>query len=240
MSLRTELHAWLIVYELGQMERFLELLHTAIKDGKEELTTSIEEQTNSLSDDEKKKFYEYYDQELIEWDDDFPRLVFSSFIVSWYSLIERHLLDFCSNHELQITISIEDRENYGEGIRRAQKFLQRAAGYAIATKYWEELNRIKQLRNIIVHEQGRLLYSRDAFPKSISVKLVNDEIVYLQIEEHLLRYLQTNNLFKRAGTFKWLYIMPTLEYCQYLIKFGKEFFLKLHQDFWNKTDRDSS
>jgi hypothetical protein len=229
---------WLVSEELRQMRRYLNLLHTAISDRQKQLDASIKNVASTMSEDEKEEFYDSYEDEFIEAGADFPRLLFSSFVVSWYSFIENHLINFCRSQELSISISIQDNENYGEGIRRAYNFLNRAAGYQIENIHWQELIRIGKTRNRIVHNGGRLPSSHFNMPNhgipvrvndSRAIPIKHDEVtLYLQIEEDLYHYLQTHQLLEYSGSFQ---ITPTYEYCEHLVKFGLKFFDKLYKDF---------
>lgn len=220
---------WLISYELGQMGRYLDLLHSAINENQKQFETSIEKITSTMSKNEKEDFYAFNEDDFIEVNADFPKLLFSSFVVSWYSFVEIHLINFCKYRNLKISISIQDNENYGEGIRRAYNFLNRATNYQIDNVHWQELTRIGKTRNKIVHNNGRLSFSLyEGLSNSIPVKVDKDITYYLQIEQDLYGYLQTHNLLEFTGLF---YLAPTFDYCKHLVQFGLSFFEKLYKDF---------
>lgn len=220
---------WLITYELEQMGRYLDLLHTAIIENQKQFDASIEEIVKDMSAEERSGFYSLNEDEFIEVGADFPRLLFSSFVVSWYSFVENHLIDFCRFRNLKISVSIQDNVNYGEGIRRAYNFLNRAANYQIDNIHWQELIRVGKTRNRLVHNGGRLPYSHINMPNNGVPVRVHDEVtLYLQIEEDLYHYLQTHHLLEYSGSFQ---LTPTYEYCEHLVKFGLEFFGKLYKDF---------
>lgn len=219
---------WLLSYELKQMGRYLDLLSFAVNENQKQFDASIEQATKSMSEDEKEDFYTFYEDDFIEVGADFPRLLYSSFVVSWYSFVEVHLVNFCKHRNLKISISIQDNENYGEGIRRAYNFLNRAAGYQIDNTHWQELIRIGKTRNKLVHNNGRLSYSTGEAKSGVLVKVHEDETLYLQIEQDLYGYFQTHNLIEFTGLF---YITPTFEYCKHLVQFGFSFFEKLYKDF---------
>ena len=233
---------WLVSEKFEQMGRYLTLLHTAISENQKQLDASIEKVASTMSDDEKEGFYDAYEDEFIEAGADFPRLLFSSFVVSWYSFVENQLISFCKSQELKISISIQDNEYYGEGIRRAYNFLNRAVGYQIDNEHWKELIRIGKTRNKIVHNGGRLPYSNFNVPNNgvpvtiddyLSIPIKEEVILYLQIEEDLYKYLQTHQLLEFSGLFQ---ITPTYEYCEHLVKFGLEFFGKLYKDFSKESE----
>jgi len=233
---------WLISEELEQMGKYLDLLHTAISDNQNQLDASIKKFTETLSTEDKKIFYESYENEFFdeffELNADFPRLLFSSFVVSWYSFVETNLVGFCRSRKLKISISIQDNENYGEGIRRAYNFLNQAAYYQIDNMHWQELTRIGKTRNKIVHNNGILPFSLLSTANNlIPVKVNEDETIYVQIETDLYQYLQKHNLLEYRGLYQ---ITPTFKYCKHLVDFGLEFFGKLHKDFSEERKKINS
>jgi hypothetical protein len=224
---------WLISYELKQMERYVDLLHVAISDNQKQFDASIEEITSAMSKEEKDQFYVINEDDFIEVESDFPRLLFSSFVVSWYSFVENHLLDFCRFRNFKITVSIQDNEHYGEGIRRAYNFLERAAGYKIDNEHWQELTRIGKTRNRIVHNNGRIPSSPlDMVNNGTPVKVEGGQTYYLQVDRDLYDYFQRHHLVEYSGLFQ---ITPNLDYCKHLVKFGLELFEKLQKDFSKKS-----
>jgi hypothetical protein len=222
---------WIVTYELKQMGRYLDLLYIAIQDNQKHFYESIEQIARDMTTEEKEEFYQFHEDDFIEASRDFPRLLFSSFVVSWYSFTESHLINFCKGRNLEIALSIQDNEHYGKGIRRAYTFLDRAANYKIDNIHWQELKHIGKTRNRLVHENGRLTYSHvNNSPKNnVPVKALDQETVYLHVDSDLHRYLQAHNLIEFTGLF--YYITPNFDYCKHLVDFGMEFFVKLYKDF---------
>lgn len=171
-----------------------------------------------------------YTDELIEAGEDFPQLLFLSFIVTWYSFIELKLLDLCEHLKLSISISPKDNSNFGQGITKARKFLLACKDYEIDGKHWQELTTIRRFRNIIVHEGGRL--SCDYFKPDrqyASHTLENGVTIYISVDETLFHYLQKHNMIRFSNP-PFVDINPTFEYSKYLVEFGKEIFDKLYSD----------
>lgn len=222
---------WLITHELEQMDRYIDLLNAAIGDNQKQLEASIEEVAKTMTESEKSEFYEFNEDDFAEASQDFPRLLFSSFVVSWYSFIEIHLMDFCKSHKLKISITIQDNENYGEGIRRAYNFLSRAAGYKINNEHWQELIRAGKTRNKIVHNNGKVSFSFDEDNSSVPVTY-GDNTIYLKLENDLYKYFEKHKLLETRGIF---YVTPKFDYCKHLVKFGHEFFGNLYKDFEEKA-----
>lgn len=227
---------WLISKELSQMEHYLELLITAVDDNKKQFSLSIQELSeNDLSDILPMSMISMDDFiEEIKNDvrDDFPRRLYSSFVVSWYSFMETRLLNFCSHHKLKVSVSVQDQKPLGAGIRRARNFLKRAANYEINNIHWTELVQVGKIRNLIVHSNGKLPYSR-VKPKSKKPffgKNIGGNI-YLDTDENQALYLETRKILEYRGLF---YVTPNLDYSKHLIRFGTEFFENLYETFEEK------
>ncbi len=224
---------WFVNYELEQMAKYLDLVVVALQDNQKNLMESFEAETKDMTEAEKSDFDQFHEDDYIEAGSDFPRLLFSSFVVTWYSFTENHLIDLCAKRGLRIMLSIRDSEHYGEGVRRACKFLNDAANYRIDSDHWQELLYIGRVRNKIVHEGGRLTYSYiNSESKSVQIKLSDDEFAFLHVDSDLYRYLQKHNLIEFTGLY---YVTPSYDYCKHLVSFGKELFTKIYEDLGHRT-----
>ncbi|MGI0489650.1 hypothetical protein ACN4EK_29890 [Pantanalinema rosaneae CENA516] len=148
-------------------------------------------------------------------------------MISWYSLIEHELISLCKILELKVAVSIQDDLRYGEGIRRAYKFLDKSAGYKIHDVHWQELIKIGRIRNKLVHEGGLLIPKPTKSQHSVQVDLGEDGIIYIPIDEELYRYLSEHNLYHLGG----LNFTPNYFYCKHLINFGIELLRTIYKDF---------
>src|SRR3990172_10094040 len=174
-----DLGFWLINEELEQMERYLAITNSAIDDNKKRLEEWAKTQTKDLDEDQQNEFFSFYEDEFIEVDRDIPRLLFCSFLVTWYSFMESQLTEVCRKLKLKIPIGIDDNEYHGEGIKRSYTFLQKGANYRIEDNMWQELTRISRVRNYIVHKNGMIDFSyQDAEGKHIKVEIAENAYVH--------------------------------------------------------------
>jgi len=218
---------WLLINELEQRGKYLDVVHLSLQDYRERFEESVKQMANELPEKDRGEFYEAYLDEYIELNEDFPRQLYSSFVVSWYSLVEHELIRLCESLKLKITLTIRDRTDLGKGIRRARRFLEEVANYEIDNKHWQELVIIGNIRNKIVHEGQILNYSRKgAEDNTVEVK-INGEVFFVYAESNLCSYLEKHKLLKIHGL---ILINPSFEYCKYLVKLGQEFFEKIYRD----------
>jgi hypothetical protein len=188
-----------------------------------------EEASDELSDEYIDCVINKHQDDLIEAEHDFPQLLLVSFIILWYSFVEQKLLDFCEEMKLVIVVSPKGEESLGKGIRRARNFLSQAKNYEIYQKHWQELVYIGRLRNLLVHE-GRNIKLSYLKPdgESVVYKCENELDLYIPIDKGLYDYIKKHRLFEVSGVR--LNIIPSIEYCKELVKFGGEIFRKLHND----------
>ena len=222
---------WLITAELEGMSRYLDIVASSLQYHLQGFEESIEAMASKMTDEDQAEFFEVCQDEYIELKEDFPRRLYSSFVVSWYSFAENELLRLCDNLSLTITISVRDRDRPDKGIGRARRFLAEAARYNIKNDHWQELTTIRKIRNKIVHGHPRFAYTYDK-PQDGDAKIVpvqiDDSSAFLHIDPNLHRYLEKHALLTFARPF--FTIDPSLDYCQYLVGFGKEVISKIYED----------
>lgn len=225
-----KIRAWITSYELEQMSRYLSLIQASLSQHFGEIEAAYrEDMAGEMTDDEYHLLEDHYIDQFFEAGRNFPRHLLSSFIVAWYSFVEQKLLDICENLNLRVSIGSKDNRNLGKGIRRARRFLLEASRYEIHPPHWQELVEIGRLRNFIVHE-GTSVVGSYLPSEEERVELQSDigNTFYFPISQALFRYLQKHNLVDHSNTF--LDIIPSFDYCSYLVEFGKELFKRLHTD----------
>jgi hypothetical protein len=217
----------LVISELEQMARYLDLMNSGIQDNQQKLEADLKAMTNNMTEEERSDFYDFHEDDMIEAGSDFPTLLFSSFIISWYSFIECQLISLCNILELRISVSIKDNIRHYEGIRRAYKFLDEAANYKIDNAHWQELLKVGKIRNKLVHEGGILILKPTKSNPSTQIDLGEDGVLYLPIDSDLYHYLSEHNLYC-VGQSRF---NPSYTYCKHLVKFGTDFLTKIYKDF---------
>lgn len=234
-------NSWLITQELRQMDRYLDLLSNAVSDNKKQFDATVEEfSKKTTTQSEQDEFSNFVESAYEEIETDFPRLLFSSFVVSWYSFMESRLIDFCKHSKLKISFSIHDIENLPKSvIRRAYRFLFLSANYKINNTHWNELIHIGEVRNKIVHNNGKLPSSIEETKESVTSEMTRHLIgpkrrIYLNLKKELYQHLTEHELidFYHDG----FRITPNLNYCKHLVSFGLEFFDNLYKTFSSNSE----
>ncbi len=223
-------------YEISQMQQFLKFNDSAIEHYRGTFEQSLLDRSKDMSKEEKDEFMSYYVDKLSNMHFAFPSIFFSSFVVTWFSFLEVNLLEICKRLDLKVTIGVQEKVDIRDGIDRARTFLIKGANYTFKKDVWEELDFIRKMRNIIIHEQGRIDYTfSEPKEKNRVVELKPfDDVIYVQIEKNFFNYLQSYNVY---DAFDYFYIRPNQAYCQYLITFAKELFNDLDKNLPRKRRR---
>ena len=214
-------------YELEQMSRYLSLVSQAIENEKMEFEIFVENKITAYSEEEKEDFLNFHEDVHFEVTEQFPRLLFSSFLVSWYSYIETQFIQLCRRNKFEITVHFEESIKLSNGIDKAKLFLRKSAGYNIEPTHWQELNHIRKIRNYIVHNEGRLPVSFSETNKSIPWEFEGETIYYLLLNKNLYDYLREHELIVHHGV---PFVIPNQLFCDHLIGFGKDLVRKVYTD----------
>lgn len=220
------------------MASYLDLVAEAI----EQRLAGIEEKydvimANTANEFEVSMIGDQFTDEFLEAGHHFPSLLLTSFIIAWYSFVEQELTKLCKDLRLTITISPGEKTNIETGIRLARRFLLQSKHYKIDDNHWQELTKIGRLRNVLVHEGTRFVWT---FQKPsgqyvpYKIPLDSQGTVYIKnLGGDHFQYLQKHKIIERSGIF--FEIRPSFEYCKYLVEFGLEVFSKLYSDLYPRS-----
>lgn len=198
---------WLLTTELEQMSKFLDFAGGALEQTAQEFEREVVQMAERIPEDQRESFLEYHADEYAMLRDDFPRTLFTSFLVSWYSFVEEKLKRLCDELVPLSELDEEQRRKLGRGIVRSRKILSKAKRYKIRQEHWEELKRIQKIRNKAVHVGGKL--------------------GSLESEADIAKYLERHSLIAYRGV---VILDPSLAYCKHLVNFGKDLFSTIYND----------
>lgn len=122
---------WLLTTELEQMNKFLDFSGEALEKAAQEFEEEVVQMAERIPEDQRGSLLEFHADEYSMLTDDFPRTLFSSFLVSWYSFVEEELKRLCDRLVPLSILDEEQRKKLGRGIDRSRKILLKAKGYEI-------------------------------------------------------------------------------------------------------------
>jgi hypothetical protein len=237
--MKQNMNFWSVKYELQQMSKYLDLIENTITQRMEDIEKAFQEDMKRLmSEEEEGHMDAHYTDQFIEASEDFPQLLLTGFVVTWYSFVEQQLMQFCERLKLQITIEFTDTLYLKKGIWRAYQFLNKARGYSIDNTHWNDLCQVNKLRNFLVHENRRIPWTLSKpegdFVENTSELSRGDTgeaiPIYIRADEKLVTYLKKNDMLVISGmSFK---IIPSLAYCHSLVELSDKLFSRLYADLY--------
>lgn len=90
--------------------------------------------------------------------DDFPRHLYASVVIAWYSCLETQLDRICRREQRLRNLRRAPEDIGGTGIARSYKYLTEVVGLTpsvMLDDLWKELDGLRRIRNVIVHREGR-------------------------------------------------------------------------------------
>jgi len=201
-----------------QKDEFIQHEIMKRKDDNDEFYGNIENWRDHIDDDSEWWAHDVFNT---KYKKKYPQILYGGFVLSVFSVIERNLLNICEILKLTLTIGPKGCENIGRGIYRAKDLLRKSGNYDINPKHWKELVQISRLRNHIIHNgyQYTLHNSEEIdtdflrFSFSLQSSAINDD---------LLCYLEDHGITTDFGE-----IVPHINYLSDLIKFARDFLLKI-------------
>ena len=122
------------------------------------LEARLRDEAAGMDDDAREQLYDWHQDTHWELTELFPQIIRNSIFVMSYSFLEYGLFRLCMilNQIRPTGIQVEDLR--GRPIEQAQAYLTKAQGIAFPADavQWRRIQRYRELRNVIVHRNGRL------------------------------------------------------------------------------------
>ena len=103
-------------------------------------------------------FNEIWLEQEFEYDYIYPRILQNSFLVTVYAYLEEWLGWFYETVRERGSLTIGWQDLHGDMLGRARTYLEKLGGISFPadSTTWEQIRRYQQLRNCLVHQNGRL------------------------------------------------------------------------------------
>ena len=143
-----------------------------------------DKRTESLSEEEKNEYYDFYSDDYWQLDEVFPNIQRKSELIGIYTVLEHNLNLLCSIYERHTNskVKLSDLKAYGI-IDTAKKYLVKVVGLDFPSNHssWTEIKNIQRIRNLFVHNDGKLKGSEnDKAPIKQYIATSN----YLELDQH--------------------------------------------------------
>lgn len=178
-----------IVYKFDALEQFRHFTISAIEREKKSIEKRFEKDTNGLTDEEIREYFDWYGENYFMVEDVFQKITLNSFIIILYSYVESGLNSLCTvkfsdarmeqkkknkqaadeGKEPQKLLELMYKDMKGKGIKRSRSYLEIVFGVSFDSvkEEWDEINGLAKLRNAIVHDNS---IARDNILKDGKIK----------------------------------------------------------------------
>ncbi|MGA9191478.1 MAG: hypothetical protein WBZ24_07090 [Anaerolineales bacterium] len=208
------------------MGRYLDQLDSMLASEKDRVEADIKNALLQLPPEDRDEFESSSWGDVSEIAEDFPNILYSSFLLSWYSFVETSMFLACTDFGLHVTITASQQDDLGKGIRRARNFIARSGGYPLDNQLWNELVWISTIRNSIVHDGGNIRTLASVQPiddtNAQPHEILGGIPVYVFLGANLYKYCVAHDLIRYRGPN--YYFKPNLAFCRYLLNFAKALF----------------
>jgi hypothetical protein len=149
--------------DLDHLEEYAAKLEGFLYADRKEFESWSEQEAAKIPKEKQDELYGFYEDDYWKLSDIFPNILRLSFFVTCYSLLESRLLMLCKNLQAEKKRQIGPRDLRDEGIFAAKIYLKRVIGidFPDQKRPWQEIVEYNRIRNIIVHEYGRVNLKND-------------------------------------------------------------------------------
>lgn len=156
--MKQEIAVYLASLRFFAMENYLGEIEERLEDLKMQGDAYIKEQKERLSSEDLDTLQSVHNFGLLLYREVYPRILYNSFLVSCFSLLERDVQYYCNRlkADKQIPISLGDLR--GDSTLERSKLYFKLAGLPLSYDgvTWQELKHFYKVRNCIVHSNGRI------------------------------------------------------------------------------------
>lgn len=147
-----------IFIDLENIREHCDLMESSLKKELKDFRKRVDEQAEKLSSEEKTEFYEWYSDDYWKLTDVFPNIQRNSMLIMAFSFFENKLKSICKKLKPYADCNIWLNDLYGDDIDRVKIYLKEIIkiNFPNDDKNWEEISNIRYIRNLVVHNGGKL------------------------------------------------------------------------------------
>lgn len=143
---------------LDELSECSSSLESSMETEKKDLSNWIDKQLSKLTTEQKEEMADWYSDDYWKIAEVIPNILRSSLFVSYYSFLESRLLVICQHLKQDHNYKLDPDDLRDTGIFRAKTYLKKVAGIKFPdnTRSWNEIVSYNRIRNLIVHDEGRV------------------------------------------------------------------------------------
>lgn len=174
-----------IFSDLENIREHCDLMESSLKKELKNFSKQIDEQANKLTDDEKTELCDWYSDDYWKLADVFPNIQRSSMLVMAFSFFENQLKSICKRLKPYASSNIWLNDLFGDDIDRVKIYLKEIIkiNFPNNDKNWEEITNFRNIRNLVVHDGGKL--EKERCKKYIKLKeYIDKNNKVLKLDDH--------------------------------------------------------
>lgn len=192
-----EFHRVTILTEIKSFKDYIIENHNSMSERQTAFNDMIEEKVKSYPDNEQ-EVYEWFEDDLYQYNEFYPTMFNNSTLLSIYSFFEFSLKNLCTSlskyWQYKIQLDDLDGRNY---IEKSKKYLILIANLDLTDidSIWQEITKFQKIRNNIVHNNSNIIRQKDKpLEKQLLYPIVNSNR-YLKLNIEKGTFIIENNQF---------------------------------------------
>lgn len=221
----------------AHLEGYLDVVSAGLRQEHQKLKARVEQLAAEAPDYDEESwelFYEQFQGEFAWLRDDLPRQFFSDFIVAFHSTVEKTFVQFCQ--KLGIDPSKDNDPNAWKKLSDIDRYKRKIEaakdGFTFDKSLWEEIDFARLTRNRIVHNEGQFGYFVGERPVNFRTFTFerHGHAYHVELKRSespaYMQYLIKHGIMNEETVPD---IIPTLPYCEHLIRVGRNFFFAAYK-----------
>lgn len=174
-----------IFSDLENIREHCDLMESSLKKELKNFSKQIDKQADKLTDEEKTELCDWYSDDYWKLTDVFPNIQRSSMLIMAFSFFENQLKFICKILKPYSNSNIWLNDLYGDDIDRTKIYLKEIIkiNFPNNDKNWEEITNFCDIRNLVVHDGGKLEKERCKKYKKLK-KYIDKNNKLLKLDEH--------------------------------------------------------
>lgn len=143
--------------EIEQLRSYASAVEQMLVEQMSKINGELQEHTAGKSEEEREALLDWYGDEIVSFQYEYPKILRYSLFVHSYRLLERKLLEIAIHYQQTRHLDLSPSDLRDKGIERARTYLKEVASVQFPeTESWQDITTLQLMRNLIVHNEGEL------------------------------------------------------------------------------------
>jgi len=143
--------------EIEQLRSYAGAVEQMLVEQMRKINGELQEHTAGKNEEEREALLDWYGDEVVSFQYEYPKILRYSLFVHSYRLLERKLLEIAIHYQQTGHLDLSPSELSDKGIEQARTYLKKVASVQFPeTESWQDITTLQLIRNLIVHNEGEL------------------------------------------------------------------------------------